>query len=38
MRRSDRLPLRVELEGGVVQRISAEHLPAEPALLELTAR
>jgi hypothetical protein len=34
-RRSDRLPLRVELEGGVTQRFSAEWLPADPALLEL---
>jgi hypothetical protein len=37
-RRSDRLPLRVELEGGVTQRFSVEWLPADPALLELTAR
>ena len=38
VRRSDRLPLRVELEGGVTQRFSVEWLPADPALLELTAR
>ena len=37
-RRSDRLPLRVELEGGVTQRFTVEWLPADPALLELTAR
>jgi hypothetical protein len=36
-RRSDRLPLRVELEGGVTHRISAERLPTDPALLSLTA-
>jgi hypothetical protein len=36
-RRSDRLPLRVELEGGVTHRFSVERLPADPALLSLTA-
>jgi hypothetical protein len=38
VRRSDRLPLRVELEGGVTQRIRTEWLRADPALLALTAR